>query len=76
MEQQLGGEIRHFAYPYGGFAPDVVDAVKGAGYALGLGAKRGSNPFFLYRYRLKRYSVFMQPDLTAFIQMLRTFERD
>lgn len=76
MEQQLGGDVRYFAYPFGGFAPDVVDAVKGAGYALGLGAKKGSNPFFFHRYRLKRYSVVMQPDLTSFIQMLQTFERD
>lgn len=76
MEQQLGGEIRYFAYPFGGFAPDVVEAVKGAGYALGLGAKKGSNPFFIHRYRLKRYSVFMQSDLTSFVQMLQTYERD
>lgn len=76
MEQQLAGDIRYFAYPYGGFTPNVVDVVKGAGYALGLGSKKGSNPFFLYRYRLKRYSVFMQSDLTSFIQMLQTYERD
>lgn len=76
MEQQLGGEIRYFAYPNGGFTPDVVEAVKGAGYTLGLGAKKGSNPFFLHRYRLKRYSVFMQTDLTNFVQMLQTYERD
>jgi peptidoglycan/xylan/chitin deacetylase (PgdA/CDA1 family) len=76
MEQQLGGEIRFFAYPNGGFTPDVVEAVKGAGYALGLGAKRGANPYFMHRYRLKRYSVFMQTDLASFTQMLQTYERD
>lgn len=76
MEQQLGGEIRHFAYPYGGFTPDVVHAVKDAGYAVGLGAKKGSNPFFAYRYRLKRYSIFMQSDMAAFVRMLQTYEGD
>jgi peptidoglycan/xylan/chitin deacetylase (PgdA/CDA1 family) len=76
MKQQLGGDIRYFAYPFGGFSPDVVGAVKDAGYALGLGAKKGSNPFFLHRYRLKRYSVTMQSDLTHFIQLLQTHERD
>jgi len=76
MEQQLGGEIRYFAYPNGGFTPDVVEVVKGAGYTLGFGAKKGSNPFFLHRYRLKRYSVFMQTDMTNFVQMLQTYERD
>jgi peptidoglycan/xylan/chitin deacetylase (PgdA/CDA1 family) len=76
MEQQLSGDIRYFAYPNGGFTPDVVEAVKGAGYTLGFGAKKGSNPFFLHRYRLKRYSVFMQTDMTNFVQMLQTYERD
>jgi peptidoglycan/xylan/chitin deacetylase (PgdA/CDA1 family) len=76
MEQQLGGGIRYFAYPFGGFTPDVVETVKGAGYALGLGAKKGSNPFFIHRYRLKRYSIFMQSDITNFIQMLQTYEQD
>jgi peptidoglycan/xylan/chitin deacetylase (PgdA/CDA1 family) len=76
MAQQLAGEIRYFAYPYGGFTPDVVATVKGAGYAVGLGAKKGSNPFFAYRYRLKRYSIFMHADMATFVQMLQTYERD
>lgn len=76
MEKRIGGEVNYFAYPYGGFDPDVVAKVKAAGYKVGLGATKGSNPFFIDRYRLKRYSVFMEKDLTKFIQMLQTFERD
>jgi len=76
MENRLGGEVRYFAYPYGGFDPEVVAKVKGAGYTVGFGAKKGSNPFFIDRYRLKRYSVFMEKDLTKFVQMLQTFEKD
>jgi hypothetical protein len=54
----------------------VVAKVKSAGYRVGFGAKKGSNPFFIDRYRLKRYSVFMEKDLTKFVQMLQTFEKD
>lgn len=76
MEKRIGSEMRYFAYPYGGFDPDVVAKVKAAGYKVGFGAKKGSNPFFIDRYRLKRYSVFMEKDLTKFVQMLQTFEKD
>jgi len=76
MEKRLGGEVRYFAYPYGGFDPEVVAKVKAAGYQIGFGAKKGSNPFFIDRYRLKRYSVFMEKDLTRFVQMLETFEKE
>ena len=76
MEKRIGAEVRYFAYPYGGFDSDVVARVKSAGYKVGFGAKKGSNPFFIDRYRLKRYSVFMEKDLTKFVQMLQTFEKD
>jgi hypothetical protein len=76
MEQRIGAEVRYYAYPYGGFDPEVVAKVKAAGYDVGLGAQKGSNPFFIDRYRLKRYSVFTEKDLTKFIDMLRTFEKD
>ena len=76
IQQRLGADIRYFAYPYGGFTPEVVDRVKSAGYQAGFGAKSGSNPFFADRYRLKRYSVFMEKDLTHFIRKLETFIKD
>ncbi len=76
MEQRISAPVRHFAYPYGGYDPEVVAKVKAAGYEAGFGAQKGSNPFFIDRYRLKRYSVFMEKDLTKFVEMLRTFEKD
>jgi len=76
MEKRIGADVRYFAYPYGGFDPDVVAKVKAAGYQVGFGTRKGSNPFFMDRYRLKRYNVFMEKDLTKFIQMLQTFEKD
>ena len=76
MESRVGGKVDYFAYPYGGFDSEVVAKVKSAGYKIGFGAKKGSNPFFIDRYRLKRYNVFMEKDLTKFVQMLQTFEKD
>jgi peptidoglycan/xylan/chitin deacetylase (PgdA/CDA1 family) len=76
MEKRVGEKVRYFAYPYGGFDPEVVAKIKSAGYEAAFGAKKGSNPFFIDRYRLKRYSVFMEKDLTKFIKMLQTFEKD
>lgn len=76
MEQRIGAQVRYFAYPYGGFDSEVVAKVKAAGYEVGFGAQKGSNPFFMHRYRLKRYSVFMEKDLTKFVEMLQTYEKD
>jgi peptidoglycan/xylan/chitin deacetylase (PgdA/CDA1 family) len=76
MEKRIGADVRYFAYPYGGYDPDVVAKVKAAGYQVGFGTRKGSNPFFMDRYRLKRYNVFMEKDLTKFVQMLQTFEKD
>ncbi len=76
MEQRIGAPVTHFAYPYGGFDAEVAAKVKSAGYEIGFGAQKGSNPFFAHPYRLRRYSVFMEKDLTKFVDMLRTFEKD
>ncbi len=76
MEKRIGEKVRYFAYPYGGFDSEVVAKIKSAGYEVAFGAKKGSNPFFIDRYRLKRYNVFMEKDLTKFVQMLKTFEKD
>ncbi len=76
MERRIGEKVRYFAYPYGGFDSEVVAKIKSAGYEAAFGAKKGSNPFFIDRYRLKRYNVFMENDLTKFTQMLKTFEKD
>lgn len=76
IESRVGSKVDHFAYPYGGFDSEVVAKVKSAGYKVGFGAKKGSNPFFIDRYRLKRYNVFMEKDLTKFVRMLQTFEKD
>ena len=76
MEQRIGAPVMYYAYPYGGYDPEVVAKVKSAGYEIGFGAQKGPNPFFMHRYRLKRYSIFMEKDLTKFVEMLRTFEKD
>jgi peptidoglycan/xylan/chitin deacetylase (PgdA/CDA1 family) len=33
LEDTFGREVRHFAYPYGGFTPAVMDLVREAGFA-------------------------------------------
>lgn len=33
LEDTFGREVRHFAYPYGGFSPAVTDLVREAGFA-------------------------------------------
>jgi peptidoglycan/xylan/chitin deacetylase (PgdA/CDA1 family) len=33
LEDTFGREVRHFAYPYGGFTPPVMDLVREAGFA-------------------------------------------
>jgi peptidoglycan/xylan/chitin deacetylase (PgdA/CDA1 family) len=40
LEEKLGSKVDHFAYPDGRFNPDVVDAVRSAGYRYGYGICR------------------------------------
>jgi peptidoglycan/xylan/chitin deacetylase (PgdA/CDA1 family) len=59
LEDAFGREVRHFAYPYGGLTPAVVDLVREAGFATacttvaGL-AGSGTPPFLLPRLNVDR----------------------
>jgi peptidoglycan/xylan/chitin deacetylase (PgdA/CDA1 family) len=59
LEDTFGREVRHFAYPYGGFTPAVTDLVREAGFATACTTMQGlagseTPPFMLPRLNVDR----------------------
>jgi len=55
LEDKLGVEIKHIAYPFGRFDKRVIEAVQRAGYAEGFALTEGAGPFARARICLYRY---------------------
>jgi peptidoglycan/xylan/chitin deacetylase (PgdA/CDA1 family) len=74
LEERLGREIRHLAYPFGSVNPDVREAAKRAGYVSacttdkGL-ARAGDDPLML-----RRVPIYGSDSLVDFVFRLRTAE--
>lgn len=77
LEDTFGREVRHFAYPYGGFTPAVMDLVREAGFAtactIELGLVNSETPPFLFP-RLNVDSEFLNPVKIA-VQILSDTRR-
>ena len=71
LEDALGKEVRHFAYPYGLFNDAVRDAVIAAGYRAACSTRSGFNRPGEDHYLLRRIDVFGTDRLWQFKQKLR-----
>ena len=71
LEDALGKEVRHFAYPYGLFNDAVRDAVIAAGYRAACSTRSGFNRPGEDPYLLRRIDVFGTDRLWQFRQKLR-----
>jgi peptidoglycan/xylan/chitin deacetylase (PgdA/CDA1 family) len=58
LEDVLGTEIRHFAYPFGRVTADAVDAVRVAGYQSACTVEPGTNSHRVDPMQLRRVEVF------------------
>jgi peptidoglycan/xylan/chitin deacetylase (PgdA/CDA1 family) len=57
LEQTIGHEVRHFAYPHGDQSPETVSLVRDAGYRLACTTADGPVPPGSDRLRLPRITV-------------------
>jgi peptidoglycan/xylan/chitin deacetylase (PgdA/CDA1 family) len=71
LEDALGKEVRHFAYPYGLQNDAVRDAVVSAGYAAACATVSGFNRRGEDVFRMRRIDVFGTDRLWQFQQKLR-----
>lgn len=65
---------RYLAYPYGETNNLVIAMLRSMDYRGGLTVERGSNPFDVNRYRVRRSMIYGTHDLSDFKDNLRTFQ--
>jgi peptidoglycan/xylan/chitin deacetylase (PgdA/CDA1 family) len=71
LEQRLGLQVRHFAYPFGQFDERAREAVRRAGYRTACSTRSGFNRIDADRFALRRIEVFGSDTLAAFRRKLR-----
>ena len=71
LEDRLGTPVRHFAYPYGQFTPQIRDAVAQAGYHSACSVQPGFNQPGTDPFALRRIDVFGTDSLWQFRLKLR-----
>ena len=73
FRRYLKQPCRYFAYPQGESNDLTIALLKKHGYAAAFTRKRGSNPFFVDNYQIKRSMISGQYNLDRFRQNLTTF---
>jgi len=71
LEDIIGKEVAHFAYPYGLFNSTVRDLIEHAGYSSACSTRSGFNRIGEDKYLLRRIDVFGTDRLWQFRQKLR-----
>jgi peptidoglycan/xylan/chitin deacetylase (PgdA/CDA1 family) len=73
IEQKLKKQCKYLAYPYGETNTLVVELLKKYGYRAAFTVKRGSNPFFVNNYMIKRSIISGEFDMDQFKKNLAVF---
>jgi len=73
IAQHLKTQCRYFAYPEGETDDMIIALLKKHGYRAGFTQQRGSNPFFVDTYKVRRSLLAMQGDAMQLRQNLTTF---
>jgi peptidoglycan/xylan/chitin deacetylase (PgdA/CDA1 family) len=74
FKTHLGKPCRYFAYPHGESDDYTIAVLKKHGYDMAFTRKRGSSPFFINNYRIKRSLIYGHYDMTRFHRNLVTFK--
>jgi peptidoglycan/xylan/chitin deacetylase (PgdA/CDA1 family) len=72
LEKHLNTDIKYLAYPYGETNHLVIALLKKLGYRGSFTVEKGSNPFFIHHYRIKRSMINGDFDLQDFEKNLTT----
>jgi peptidoglycan/xylan/chitin deacetylase (PgdA/CDA1 family) len=75
IRNRLGGTSRHFAYPFGDTAEEVLDLLRAEGYQTAVTVQRGGNPAFAHPLLLKRNMIYGDDDLNRFKKQVRVFRK-
>jgi len=72
IDEKLGQDTLIFSYPFGRRNQTVVSLSRQAGYKIGVTVDRGSNPFFIDPFLIKRDQI-LKRDMDRFASRLKTF---
>jgi peptidoglycan/xylan/chitin deacetylase (PgdA/CDA1 family) len=72
IEEQLGQEVAHLAYPYGGYSPGIRTLARETGYRTACSTRGGLSGRHDDRYALRRINVTGHDTLLDFACRLRT----
>lgn len=72
IDKKLGQNTTLLAYPYGRYNKTVLKISEQSGYRIAVTVKRGSNPFFMSPFKLKRTQI-LRRDMKSFIPVLKSF---
>lgn len=74
FKTHLKRPCRYFAYADGESDDFTIAVLKNKGYHLAFTRKRGSSPFFIHNYKIRRSLVYGHHDMAQFRQNLITFK--
>jgi len=76
IETKLKKKCQYLAYPYGITNDLIVAILKKQGYRAGFTVERGSNPFFVDKYRIHRSIIHGKYDIESFKNNLSVFQKN
>jgi peptidoglycan/xylan/chitin deacetylase (PgdA/CDA1 family) len=76
MEKKLKKKCKYLAYPYGQTNDLIIAILKKQGYRAAFTVERGSNPFFVDKYRIHRSIIHGKHDIESFKENLSVFQKN
>lgn len=76
LEDLLGRPVPYFAYPYGRYDENVVEAVKASGYTAAFSVQPGFNRRDVDPYRIRRLDVYGTDSATALLRKISLGSND
>jgi peptidoglycan/xylan/chitin deacetylase (PgdA/CDA1 family) len=76
MKKKLKKKCKYLAYPYGQTNDLIIAILKKQGYRAAFTVERGSNPFFVDKYRIHRSIIHGKHDIESFKENLSVFQKN
>ncbi len=74
IQKNIGAPCRYLAYPFGKTNDLVIAVAKKSGYRAGFTLNRGSNPFFVDNFKVRRSMIYGHYNLDQFAKNLKVFQ--
>ncbi len=76
IKKKIDRQCQHLAYPYGATNDLLIANLQKLGYKSAFTVRRGTNPFFTDKYRIKRSMIYGDYDIKDFKKVLEVFKKE